>query len=271
MLTKVISSEPTLDLIDINIIHQRKEISASVEFNKIEISKLADSIKINGMVQPIVLRKQDNSYEIVAGEIRWMASKIAGLKHVPAFIKTFDEKEITMISLIESLQYKKLTLIEESIIFKRLLTDFDITQQKLSTIVGKPRSYVINVLQLLELHEKVQEMIANNSLHINYARFLLNIQHNLQLALALEIVEKKLSLKEVEFRVNNVRSSQHLLEEELLKLVKTPRVDTDKLEYLMSKKLGMMAKIKHVKNEQVVLILKYDSLLKLENLLNAFS
>lgn len=128
-------------------------------FNEDALLELADSIKQFGIIQPLVVQKQDDYYEIIAGERRWRAAKLAGLKEVPVIIKNYTEQERVEIALIENIQREDLNPIEEAMAFKRLLTEFDLKQDELAERVSKSRTAVTNSMRLLKLDERVQQMV----------------------------------------------------------------------------------------------------------------
>ena len=135
-------------------------------FNEDALLELADSIKQFGIIQPLVVQKQDDYYEIIAGERRWRAAKLAGLKEVPVIIKNYTEQERVEIALIENIQREDLNPIEEAMAFKRLLTEFDLKQDELAERVSKSRTAVTNSMRLLKLDERVQQMVVASALTV---------------------------------------------------------------------------------------------------------
>lgn len=133
-------------------------------FNEDALLELADSIKQFGIIQPLVVQKQDDYYEIIAGERRWRAAKLAGLKEVPVIIKNYTEQERVEIALIENIQREDLNPIEEAMAFKRLLTEFDLKQDELAERVSKSRTAVTNSMRLLKLDERVQQMVVDEKI-----------------------------------------------------------------------------------------------------------
>ena len=144
--------------IDINLIKSNEE-QPRKSFDDEKILELAESIRSNGIIQPLVLKKVDNEYIIVAGERRWRAAKSIGLKEVPAIIMNLTEKQILEISLIENIQREDLNSIEEALAYKKLINDFNLTQEELSKRIGKSRVTITNTLRLLNLSEDVQQYI----------------------------------------------------------------------------------------------------------------
>ena len=144
-------------------------------FNEDALLELADSIKQFGIIQPLVVQKQDDYYEIIAGERRWRAAKLAGLKEVPVIIKNYTEQERVEIALIENIQREDLNPIEEAMAFKRLLTEFDLKQDELAERVSKSRTAVTNSMRLLKLDERVQQMVVDEKISTGHARALLAV------------------------------------------------------------------------------------------------
>lgn len=169
------------------------------KFNEEKIVELADSIKEHGVIQPIVLKKVDEFYTIVAGERRWRASKFAGLMEIPAVVIDVTEKQILEISLIENIQREDLNPIEEALAFKRLIEDFSLTQEELASRIGKSRTAISNCMRLLQLDERVQEYIIEDVITEGHGRAILSIHDKeLQYNLAQRIIDNKLSVRETE-------------------------------------------------------------------------
>lgn len=176
-------------------------------FDEDALQELADSIKQFGLLQPILVQDRKTYYEIIAGERRWRAAKLAGLKEVPVIIKTFTEQEIVEISLIENIQREDLNPIEEALAYKRLLTEFKLTQDEVAERVSKSRTTVTNSMRLLKLDDRVQQMIIDDMITTGHARALIGIEDkNLQYDLAQKIFDEKLNVREVEKLVKNIQS-----------------------------------------------------------------
>ena len=175
-------------------------------FDEDALQELADSIKQFGLLQPILVQDRKTYYEIIAGERRWRAAKLAGLKEVPVIVKTFTEQEIVEISLIENIQREDLNPIEEALAYKRLLTEFKLTQDEVAERVSKSRTTVTNSMRLLKLDEKVQQMIVDEMITTGHARALIGIEDkNIQYELAQKIFDEKLNVREVEKLVKNIQ------------------------------------------------------------------
>lgn len=175
------------------------------DFNEDALMELSDSIKQYGIIQPLIVKERNGYYEIVAGERRWRAAKMAGLKEVPVIIKDYSEQEIAEIALIENLQREDLNPIEEAMAYKRLLTEFNLKQDEVAERVSKSRTAVTNSMRLLKLSEKVQQMLIDDMISSGHARALLTIEdEELQYSIATKIFDEKLSVRETEKLVKNL-------------------------------------------------------------------
>lgn len=174
-------------------------------FDEDALQELADSIKQFGLLQPILVQDKGEYYEIIAGERRWRAAKLAGLKEVPVIIRNYSSQEIVEISLIENIQREDLNPIEEAQAYKRLLTEFNLKQDEVAERVSKSRTAVTNSMRLLKLCDGVQQMIIDDMLSTGHARALIPIENpELQLQLAQRIFDEKLSVREVEKLVKSI-------------------------------------------------------------------
>ena len=173
-------------------------------FDEDALQELADSIKQFGVIQPILVQDRKDYYEIIAGERRWRAAKLAGLKEVPVIIKNYTEREIVEISLIENIQREDLNPIEEAQAYKRLLNEFNLKQDEVAERVSKSRAAVTNSMRLLKLSDRVQHMVIDEMISTGHARALLAIEKEEdQYLLAQRIFDEKLSVREVEKIVKN--------------------------------------------------------------------
>ena len=174
-------------------------------FNEDALQELADSIKQFGVIQPIMVQDRKDHYEIIAGERRWRAAKLAGLKEVPVIIKNYTEKEIVEISLIENIQREDLNPIEEAQAYKRLLEEFNLKQDEVAERVSKSRTAVTNSMRLLKLSDRVQQMVIDEMISTGHARALLAVEKEEdQYLLAQRIFDEKLSVREIEKIVKNL-------------------------------------------------------------------
>lgn len=238
-------------------------------FDNLELEELAQSIKANGVLQPVVLRKVGNSYELIAGERRWRASKIAGLTVIPAIIRKFSDQEALAIALIENIQRKDLNIIEEAKGYKRLCDEFKTTHDELARVTSRSRSHITNILRLLNLHEDIQDMLLNNEMDMGHARALLPLPDYLQLDLAKEIIDEDLTTSEVERRVAQLlHAEKNIVNTSGDSMAKPVDPDIQRLETKLADKLGMMVQIKHGRRGNGKITLSYSSLDELDNLLN---
>ena len=230
------SNKPSSDSKEVNINEEIPENSTDgmfVKINEVEpnreqprkdfdedaLMELADSIKQFGILQPLLVQKKKDYYEIIAGERRWRAAKLAGIKEIPVIVKNYTDQEIVEISLIENIQRENLNPIEEAMAYKRLLEEFNLKQDEVAERVSKSRTAVTNSMRLLKLSDKVQQMIIDDMISTGHARALLAIDdEDQQYMLANKIFDEKLSVRETE---------------KLVKSLKTPKKETknEKTEY----------------------------------------
>ena len=176
------------------------------KFDEDALQELSDSIKIHGLISPILVQDRGDHYEIIAGERRWRASKLAGLKEVPVIIGNYSEKEILEISLIENMQRKDLNPIEEAQGFKRLVDEYDLTQDEIAETLSKSRSAITNSIRLLKLSDKVQEMLIEDLISAGHGRALLAIEDTeKQEEVAQRIIDERLNVRDVEKLVNSLK------------------------------------------------------------------
>ena len=233
-----------------------------------KLQLLADSIQEHGIVQPIVVKKNDNGfYTIIAGERRWRAARIAGISDVPVVIKDYDEKTVAEVSLIENLQREDLNPIEEALGYSRLIEEFKMTQDEVSKKVGKSRSAVTNSLRLLNLAPNVKKLVEQLEISAGHARALLAIDDmDLQEKIAYQIIEKDLSVRQIENYVNTYKKQTATEKKE--KQVKF-NIAKAEIENSLSSALGTKVKISEGKNKGKIEIEFYDneSLNKIVNIL----
>lgn len=168
-------------------------------FDEEALKELAASIKQYGVIQPIIVRKVDNRYEIIAGERRWRAARMAGLKEVPVIIKEYNPQEVMEIALIENIQREDLNPIEEALAYQKLIQEYNLRQEELAERVAKSRTAITNAIRLLKLDERVRNMVMENKLSGGHARALLSIENaDAQYEAACKIVEKGLSVRDTE-------------------------------------------------------------------------
>ena len=177
-------------------------------FDNERIAELAESIKHHGIIQPLILMKENEDYVIIAGERRWRAAKMAGLKEVPAIIMDITEKEVLEVSLIENIQRQDLNPIEEALAYKRLIDEFKLTQEELSKRIGKSRTTITNCMRLINLDDRVKEYIIEGVLSEGHGRTLLSINDGeLQYTIAQKVIDEGLSVRELEKLIKKVYST----------------------------------------------------------------
>ena len=185
-------------LISINEIEPNRLQPRKV-FNEDALHELAESIKQYGIIQPLVVQKKDDFYEIIAGERRWRAARLAGLKKVPVIVKEYSEQESVEISIIENIQREDLNPIEEALAYQRLISEFHLKQDEVAERVSKSRTAVTNSMRLLKLSDKVQEMLIEDIISAGHARALIPIEDTeLQINTAMKILDEHLSVRETE-------------------------------------------------------------------------
>ncbi|MDD4371623.1 MAG: ParB/RepB/Spo0J family partition protein [Anaerostipes sp.] len=175
------------------------------DFDEEALKELSQSIQQYGVIQPLIVKKRKDYYEIVAGERRWRAAKLAGLKKVPVIVKDYSENEIVEIALIENIQRENLNAIEEALAYKRLMEEFSLKQEEVAKKVAKSRTSVTNSLRLLKLDERVQDMLSKEELSMGHARALLAIEDgNQQVDVANKVIDEKLSVRDIETLVKKL-------------------------------------------------------------------
>ena len=214
-------------------------------FNDEALTELSESIKEHGVFQPIIVKKSIKGYEIIAGERRVRASKMAGLTKIPAIIRNLDDEQMMEIALLENLQRENLSAIEEAIAYKAMIENLNLTQEDLSKKVGKSRSHITNILGLLRLPKEVQDMVANNKISMGHARVLSKLEDDSKiLELARQIVDKKIPVRELEEgtdkEIRRVKFERH---------TKPINNDFKYVEELLRDKLDTKVKIKDKKIE----------------------
>lgn len=182
-------------------------------FEEDSLLELSESIKQFGVIQPIIVHEKNGLYEIIAGERRWRAAKLAGLKEIPVIVKKYSEQEIVEIALIENIQRENLNPIEEALAYKRLIREFDLKQDEVAERVSKSRTAVTNSMRLLKLNEKVQQMVIDDMISTGHARALLPIEEpEMQIVIAQQIFDEKLSVRETEKLVKSIQNPKTVKE-----------------------------------------------------------
>lgn len=213
------------------------------DFDEDSLLELADSIKQYGILQPLIVQPRKDYYEIIAGERRWRAAKLAGVKEVPVIIKEYTDLEIVEISLIENIQRENLNPIEEAMAFKRLLEEFHLKQDEVAERVSKSRTAVTNSMRLLKLNSKVQQMIIDDMITTGHARALLAIDdEELQYTLANKIFDEKLSVRETEKLVKSIKNPKKPIVKEKIEHTFVYDDIVDKMKNIMGTKVNINAK-----------------------------
>jgi len=243
---------------------QRGKYQPRVDMHNDSLQELADSIRAQGVVQPIVVRPiGGGKYEIIAGERRWRASQIAGLHEIPAVVRDVPDSAAVAIALIENIQRENLNPIEEARALQRLLNEFDMTHQQAAEAVGRSRAAVSNLLRLQELNDQVQQMLVKGELEMGHGRALLGLRGAAQLAAATKVAQKGLSVRETEQMVRRETESEKRAKP------KTTHVDPDikRFQDQLSEKLGAKVLIQHSARGKGKLVIDYNSLDELDGIL----
>lgn len=212
-------------------------------FDEDALQELSESIKQFGLLQPILVQDRKTYYEIIAGERRWRAAKMAGLKEVPVIIRDLSEQEIVEISLIENIQREDLNPIEEAQAYKRLLTEFNLKQDEVAERVSKSRTAVTNSMRLLKLCDKVQKMVVDEMISTGHARALISIEDpEEQYIVAQKIFDEKLSVREVEKLVKNLHKPPKPKKAENKTLEAIYNELSDKMKQSLGTKVSISAK-----------------------------
>ena len=235
------------------------------QFDEDSLQELADSIQQYGILQPLLVKKKDKYYEIIAGERRWRAAKIAGLEEVPVIIREYDDHEIVEIALIENIQREDLSPIEEAMAYQRLMKEHHLKQDEIAEKVSKSRAAITNSLRLLKLDPRVQNMLEEEMISSGHARALLAIHDgDLQYEIAVKVFDEKLSVRDIEKMVkimNQPKKEKEKSEDQYQFLYKA-------LEETMKQVLGSKVSIKNKKNNKGKIEIEYYSRDELERIVD---
>ena len=228
-----------------------------------KLEELAASIKANGIIQPILVRRTGNSYRIIAGERRWRAAQKAGLQRVPVVVRDVadGDKQLLELALIENLQREGLNPVDEALAYQRLADEFSLTQEQIAAAVGKDRSSVANFMRLLKLPEEVRGDLASGALSTGHARALLALPRSQQAQAAAKVAERGLSVRETERLVKRLLAGT---------TQQTPRrtdPDIERLERDLSERLGAKVEVQQSARGRGQLVIRYHSLDELEGIL----
>ncbi|MEQ1557800.1 MAG: ParB/RepB/Spo0J family partition protein [Methyloglobulus sp.] len=241
---------------------QRGKFQPRKDMNPEKLQELADSIKAQGIIQPIVIRSIGvDKYEIVAGERRWRAAQLAGLQQVPVVVKDIDDRATMAIALIENIQRQDLNPLEEAEALRRLLDEYAMTHQQLADAVGKSRVTVTNLLRLMDLQPEVKKLLISGQLEMGHARALLSLEAGKQIAAAQKIAREGLTVRAAEKIVKDAQTEPK---------AQLPRVidkDTLRLQDQLTAKLGAKVMIDHKESGAGKVVINYASLEELDGIL----
>lgn len=241
---------------------QRGKYQPRKDINPEKLQELADSIKTQGIVQPLVVREiSEQKYEIVAGERRWRAAQLAGLQDVPVVVKQLDDRSVMVIALIENIQREDLNPLEEAAALKRLHEEFSLTHQQIAESVGKSRTTITNLLRLNDLHPDVKTMLTSGQLELGHAKVLLALQGPLQVLIAEKIHAQGLSVRATEKLIKETQQDKPAPK------VYKPDSDTVRLQEELTAKLGAKVAITHQPSGKGKLVINYMNLDELENIM----
>jgi ParB family chromosome partitioning protein len=227
------------------------------------LEELAESIKAQGVMQPIIVREiEPQKYEIIAGERRWRATQLAGLDTIPALVRELSDETALAMALIENIQREDLNAMEEAIALHRLQTEFELTQQEIATAVGKSRSTVANFLRLMSLPKETQVLLERGDIEMGHAKALLGLPQDQQAAAARWVVAKGLTVRETEAYVSRLLEGD---KNDSAKPLKDPNIKA--LETELASKLGAKVQIQHGRKGKGKLVLAYNSLDELDGIL----
>lgn len=228
------------------------------------LEELSLSIQSQGIIQPIVIRPLDEDkgeFEIIAGERRWRAAKLAQLTEVPCLIKDVPDESAVAIALIENIQREDLNAMEEAIALERLLTEFNLTHQEVATAVGKSRTTVTNLLRLNNLHDEVKTFLENGDIEMGHARALLALDDDLQAEAAGIVATKELTVRETEALIKQIKNP------ETKKEIKEKDQESIDIEKDLTDKLGLKVSVSHNQKGKGKLVISYSKFEELEKLL----
>ena len=230
-------------------------------FDAERLEELAESIRHQGVIQPVVVRATgDNEYQLIAGERRWRAAQMAGIEKIPAIIRDVPDEIAIAMALVENIQRENLNPIEEATALKRLVLEFQMTHQEAGDAVGRSRSAVSNLLRLLELSEEVRELVDARHLEMGHARALLSLDASMQAKAAREVVKKDLSVRETERMVKRLKNPPQ-------RKPATMDPDIQRLQDSLSEKLCAQVRLQHNAKGKGKLVIAYNSADELEGIL----
>lgn len=263
---KVITPEA---LIDIQKIEPNRE-QPRKKFDDDALLELSDSIKQFGVLQPLIVQDKKEFYEIIAGERRWRAAKMAGLSKVPVIIRTYTEMERVEIGLIENIQREDLNPIEEAAAYKKLIQEYDLKQDEIAERVSKSRTAIANSMRLLKLDERVQQMVIDEMISTGHARALLSVEDkDTQYALANKIFDEKLSVRETEKLMKKLLSDKE--EKKVVEVSEAESLTYKKIEEKIQEIIGAKVKINRKSNNKGKIEIDYYSAEELDRIMELFT
>ena len=253
--------------IKINLIEPNKS-QPRKQFDEDALLELTESVKQYGILQPLLVSEKKDYYEIIAGERRWRAAKLAGLKEVPVIVKEFSEQELVEISLIENIQREDLNAVEEAMAYKRLMDEFHLKQDEIADRVGKSRTAVTNSMRLLKLSAKVQQMLVDEMITAGHARAILAISDKeKQETVAMKVFDEKLSVRETEALVKRILDPP---KEKRAQKSSAEDAIYESLEEKMKNIMGTKVQIHRKKNNKGKIEIEYYSKDELERIIDLF-
>jgi ParB family chromosome partitioning protein len=251
-----VEEEKHINKIDINLIRANDE-QPRKNFDGEKINHLAESIKDHGIIQPIVLKKDGNNYFIVAGERRWRAAKLIGLKEIPAVVLDLTDKEVLEISLIENIQREDLNPIEEAFAYKRLIEEYNLTQEQLGNKLGRSRVSITNSIRLLQLDKRVQQYLIEGVISEGHGRAILAVQdQNIQYELAQSVIDEGLTVRQLENVIKKLGETNNE-KSDAEKLALTPYLND--IKYKLENHFGTKVLLSNNKNNKGKIEIEYYS------------
>lgn len=264
---KVEKEIKSVNEIDINLIKPNKE-QPRKNFDVEKIADLANSIKEHGIIQPVVLKKDDNNtYTIIAGERRWRAARSLSLKTIPAVIMDLDDKSLLEVSLIENIQREDLNPIEEALAYKRLLVEFNLTQEELSKRIAKSRTAITNTIRLINLDERVQEYLIEGVISEGHGRAILSLDDKeKQYEIAQAVIDNNLSVRETEKLIKNLSVAAT----KETNTIEKKNIYIEDVKYKLENLFGTKVDIKNGKDDKGKIEIKYNSQEDLQRIIELF-
>ncbi|WP_018144956.1 ParB/RepB/Spo0J family partition protein [Thioalkalivibrio sp. AKL6] len=241
---------------------RRGKYQPRVHMAEAALAELADSIRAQGIVQPVVVRRLDEGYELIAGERRWRAAQIAGLETVPAVVRDIPDQAAAAMALIENIQREDLNPLEEAQAIRRLIGEFEMTHQAAADAVGRSRTAVTNLLRLLELHDTVKDHVNEGRLEMGHARCLLAVPLDDQPGVAATVVKRGLSVRATEQMVKKILAATPEPKKDA-----GPSPEVRQLESRLSDQLGAAVQVRYNRQGKGRLVIEYNSLDELDGIL----